>query len=262
MKILHNGDLVTDLAFPASGELTNNGWLLGDGIFETLKSFDGKILALSRHLDRAFQSASILEIVMPERRAIEVGVATILQATSEIAIGRMRMTFLSSGDWVITHKALNLPSKPLSLIDYPYPKNQLSILAGVKTISYGESAHALRFASRAGFSDVIFKNTSGNVAESAVANILWESDSQFCTPPLSTGCLPGITRGLLLEQFNVIEMDITPEQLEKVTALYLLSSTREIQQVARYNNREFAISNPGQELIRSFSNWIRSNLEP
>lgn len=91
---------------PASGEPGRNGWLLGDGIFETLKSTNGKIWALSRHLDRAYKSGAIMGFALPNRSEVEAGTQKLLEVTREIEHGRIRITFLSNGDWVATHKVL------------------------------------------------------------------------------------------------------------------------------------------------------------
>jgi len=261
LNVLFNGKLVSDLVLPASGDPGRNGWLLGDGIFETLKSIDGKIWALSHHLDRAYKSGAILGFALPIRSDVEVGMQKLLEATKEIEHGRIRITFLSNGDWVATHKVLELSSNELSVVDYQYPKNENSILAGIKTLSYGENAHALRVAHSAGADDVIFKNLAGNVAESAVANVLWESDGKFFTPPLSSGCLPGITRGFLIGYFGVAERDITPADLQNCRASYLLSSAKGIRPINRYNNTENQSSANGAKLISEFNDWVWSKLQ-
>lgn len=262
MKILHNGALVTNLALPAFGELKSNGWLLGDGIFESLKTINGQCWAQTRHLDRAYKSGAIINLGLPDRDQVERGIRTILEASERITVGRLRITFLSSGDWIITHKELAPFKNRLTLIDYPFPKNEKSILAGIKTISYGENAHALRFAEASGSDDVVISNLAGLVSESAVSNIVWESSGEFYTPPLSTGCLPGVTRSLLLQYFGVIERDTTPSQLQASEAIYLVSSTREVQQVNRYNAEEYSLSSSGVELIGKFAEWVRGKLEP
>lgn len=260
MKILLNGELVTDLVLPASGEPGRNGWLLGDGIFETLKSTNGKIWALSRHLDRAYKSGAIMGFALPNRSEVEAGTQKLLEVTREIEHGRIRITFLSNGDWVATHKVFAASNNKLSVVDYQYPKNENSVLAGIKTLSYGENAYALRVANGAGADDVIFRNLAGNVAESAVANVLWESDGKFFTPPLSSGCLPGITRALLIENFGVAELDITPADLQSCGASYLLSSVKGIRPINRYNNTTNQSSVIGSKLISEFNDWVWSKL--
>ena len=112
----------------------------------------------------------------------------------------------------------------------------------------------------AGADDVIFRNLAGNVAESAVANVLWESDGKFFTPPLSSGCLPGITRALLIENFGVAELDITPAELQSCGASYLLSSVKGIRPINRYNNTTNQSSAIGSKLISEFNDWVWSKL--
>lgn len=264
MKIWHNGAIVDQLHLAgvyAEGA-THNGWLFGDGITETILTMGGAPFALERHLDRLAISAARLLMEIPTRDAIRTMVDEIISATNVAGSGRLRLTFLTSGDYLATHISATKNEKPARLISYPHPRSHHEVLAGIKSISYGENARALRYALSQGADDVIFENVDGCVMESALANIMWGNGSEFFTTPLTSGCLPGITRALLIESFGIEERSITPLELAGQEGVYLLSSIRRIQAVGSIDGAEIPMTDSGRTLIDSFNAWILGNLNP
>jgi branched-subunit amino acid aminotransferase/4-amino-4-deoxychorismate lyase len=160
----------------------------------------------------------------------------------------------------MTYRELSPYAESATLKTYPFPKNERSVLAGKKSISYGENAHALRWAKTAGCDDALFLTTLGLVSETAVANVMWQSRGSFFTPALSTGCLPGITREMVIESFGVTEVEARQSEVVDADALYLLSSTRLIQRVARYDEKNYEINPLGEKLVVDFSRWIAENM--
>jgi branched-subunit amino acid aminotransferase/4-amino-4-deoxychorismate lyase len=96
--------------------------------------------------------------------------------------------------------------------------------------------------------------------ESALANLIWLSDGHWWTPSLASGCLPGVTRGLLVEHFGVKEGTLLELDLPKVSALAITSSVREIVGVERYESNFYSHSQAIRELQDSFSAWILGKL--
>jgi branched-subunit amino acid aminotransferase/4-amino-4-deoxychorismate lyase len=131
----------------------------------------------------------------------------------------------------------------------------------MKTISYQASAVALREAASRGFDDAIFINEQGEVMESALANLLWLKDGQWFTPELNSGCLPGVTRALLVENFGVIQASLLVEDLENVDGLALTSSVREIVGVQAFESHLYSNSQQIDALSSAFHSWILGNLE-
>ena len=109
---------------------------------------------------------------------------------------------LTPGDdrlvWMTAFPAL-VPPESLTACFSPWPRNEFSPLAGLKCASYSENLIALDQARRKGFDETIFLNTAGHLCEAATANLFLVKDGVLFTPSLASGCLPGITREVVIE---------------------------------------------------------------
>ena len=257
MKIYFNNSLRDDLALPATG----GGWLLGDGAFESLRTYSGKPFALERHLDRLEQTLNELKIATPTRAQLVQGVEETIAANPASPFGRLRITVLGDGNWMVTHIEYKPEVRFLKLCLSSIQRYSLDLTSGIKTISYQANALALREAASKGFDDAIFINERGEVMESALANLLWFKDGQWFTPDLNSGCLPGVIRALLVESFGVIQAPLLVEELEHIDGLALTSSVREIVGVQAFKSHLYSNSQPIDVLASSFHSWILGNLE-
>jgi branched-chain amino acid aminotransferase len=253
MKIYFNNSLRDDLALPATG----GGWLLGDGAFESLRTYSGRAFALERHLDRLEQTLNELKIAAPSRAQLVRGVEETIAANPAAPFGRLRITVLGDGNWMVTHIEYKTEDRFLKLCLSPIKRYSLDLTSGMKTISYQASAVALRQAASKGFDDAVFINEQGEVMESALANLLWLKDGQWFTPDLNSGCLPGVIRALLVE----IQAPLLVEDLENVDGLALTSSVREIVGVQAFESHLYSNSQPIDALSSAFHSWILGNLE-
>lgn len=258
MKIWLNNRLVDDLNLPATG----GGWLMGDGAFESLRTYDSKPFALQRHLERLVQTAEKMEMAKPDLELIRTGVHEVIAMNVCRPYGRLRITALSDGNVVITHIPFTENTNALKVTTAESVQFSTRMSAGLKTLSYAENSIALRWAQRRGFDDVLFVNEKRNIVESALANIIWFDGENWWTPSLATGCLPGVTRALLIENFGIKEGFITPESLMEIQAMAITSSVREIVPIERYESKLFGPSKELDELRDSFHAWILGNLEP
>jgi branched-chain amino acid aminotransferase len=256
MKIWLNDSLVDQLVLPP----TSSGWLLGDGIFESLRTYNGMPFALDLHLERFNRSAEKMKISAPSREKIENGVREVIRANSAIPFGRLRITLLSDAQLIITHIPYREDKSFIALGRHEFAISSRLATSGLKTISYAENSLALRNARDRGYDDVLLVNERGEVMESAVANLIWLSDGQWWTPSLASGCLPGVTRGLLVENFAVKEGTLVESELLEVSALAITSSVREIVGVERYEGNFYSHSQAVRELQDSFSAWILGKL--
>ena len=257
MKIYFNNSLRDDLSLPATG----GGWLLGDGAFESLRTYSGKPFALERHLDRLEQTLSELKIIATSRTQLIQGVKEIIAANPASPFGRLRITVFGDGKWMVTHIEYKPEDRFLKLCLSSIKRYSQDLTSGMKTISYQASAVALRQAASKGFDDAVFINERGEVMESALANLLWLKDGQWFTPELSSGCLPGVIRSLLVENFGVIQAPLLVEELENVDGLALSSSVREIVGVQAFESHLYSNSQVIDALASSFHSWILGNLE-
>ena len=256
MKLLVNGIIQSDIAnLPYSDAL-----IRGDGLFETILAIDDKPIALDRHLARLEKSAIKLLITLPAEIDIRVGISNLLQG--QIGQSKVRLVVLSDGNWFISSEELSKPVQAISLTKFSERVDSKNGLVGVKSISYGLSLLAVRKAAQLGFDDSLFVNEKGFVVETGFSNLLILNSSTWQTPALSTGCLPGITRELLLKWFDIEEIEITFEQLLEAKALFVTSSLRLIQPVKRVEDKLFNENLLGIDLINQFKAKLFSNINP
>lgn len=256
MKTWVNGEIVDQLNLPA----TNSGWLMGDGIFESLRTYDSQPFALQRHLQRLASSAEEMAFTAPDLDLITKGVFEIVAVNKCEPYGRLRITLLSDGFCVITHIPYEARHGALSLAFAHSPQSSQRVTSGVKTISYAENSVALRRAQAQGHDDAIFVNEKNEVVETALANVIWFDGRIWKTPPLTSGCLPGVTRALLIENFGVVEESIHKSDVSGVQALAITSSVREVVAIERLESKLFPPSQELSELQGSFHAWILGNL--
>lgn len=136
----------------------------------------------------------------------------------------------------------------------PFVRNERSALAGLKTINYGENVIAQRLAREAGADEALFGNTLDCLCEGTWSNIFVYHEGGFLTPPLDSGCLPGVTRALVLELcrglgITVREAVLSMDRLAEIEAAFLTSSLREIQVISFLNGRPLS-DPPGVAAIR------------
>ena len=226
----------------------DHGLTVGDGVFETLRVYGGVPFALRRHLDRLGASAAGLGLSLPGRSVLEGAVAEVVEA-SGLADARLRLTVTggpaplgsgrgTAGTTLIVAAAALEPFPPTAAVaTAPWPRNERSPLTGCKTTSYAENVVALLHARRAGAGEAIFANTRGELCEGTGSNVVVAQDGRLATPPLSSGCLAGVTRALVLEVCDVVEAVLPVAALAGADEAFLTSTTREIQPIATVDGR-------------------------
>jgi branched-chain amino acid aminotransferase len=223
--------------------------LTGDGVFETLKVCDGVPFAIRRHLARLHRSASALSLRVPADDVLRRAMLDVVEANG-LAEGRLRVTL--TGGAVATLgsdrggaepttiiAAGPMPAWPAStaVVTVSWPRNERSPLAGVKSVSYAENVVALAHAHRYGAGEAIFGNLAGNLCEGTGSNVFLAYRGRLVTPPLTAGCLAGITRELLLEVTDAVEEDVPLNLLSGAEEAFLSSSTREVQPISSVDGR-------------------------
>lgn len=221
----------------------DHGLLTGDGVFETLRIYEGQPFAARRHLLRLGLSAAAMGLPCPEPDLLRRGMAEVIAADG-LASGRLRITLtggpapLGSGRGdagptvIVAAGPLTEWPSATAVVTVPWPRNERAALAGVKTISYGENVVALAYAHERGAGEAIFANLVGNLCEGTGTNVFLVVGSRLVTPPLSSGCLAGVTRDLLLELLDVTEDDLPLAALASAQEAFLSSSTREVQPIS------------------------------
>lgn len=232
----------------------------GDGIFETIKTVRGVPFALTRHIARVMRSAALLGMRIENETQIRQAVTGVLAKTPQsLEFGRLRISFQKSGEFDLVHETYHPWTSPARLTILDRPINESSPLIGIKALPFTENIECLTLAHVEGFDDGVRLNFRGEVAESAVSNLLLKIDDRWVTPNLASGCLPGITRGLALEWLDIEESAVTREDLESVRSMYLLSSLKDAQPVSILDGRSLEIDTQiGQEL----ADRMADNIDP
>lgn len=251
MKAWFDGS-VTELDAPLV-RLVDHGFTVGDGVFETLKTTPGgPAFALTRHVERLRRSAAGLGLVPPDAALVVDAVTTVLDANRDVDLthGRVRITCTSGpgpagserGPGPLTLAVTVTSGQPwpatTSVGVPPWPRNERSPLTGLKTTSYAENAVMLAWAKERGFSEAVVGNLQGELCEGTGSNIFVVIDGQALTPPLSSGCLAGITRELVLEWTDAQERSLPLGVLATADEVFLTSSTRDVHPVVRVDDRE------------------------
>ena len=153
--------------------------------------------------------------------------------------GRLRLTVAGTPDPIVMARATPLDPWPptADVVLVPWPRNERSAVAGLKTVSYAENDVALAWAADRDAGEAIFANTAGRLCEGAGSNVFIVRDGRLLTPPLSSGCLAGVTRELLLEAGVAREEDLEASALARADEAFLTSSTREVHPIRLVDGR-------------------------
>jgi len=254
----------------------DHGMTVGDGVFETLKVVEGVPLALNRHLDRLARSCAVLGLQQPDAEGIRAAIGDVIASELEAArLGRLRVTCTGgvgplasdrtpgAGTTIVAINPMQPWPAATSAVVVPWVRNERSAVVGAKTTSYAENVVALAWAHERGFSEGLFLNSIERVCEGTGTNVFAVLDGQVRTPPLTSGCLAGITRELLLEWNMAVEADLTLEDLENADEVFVTSSTRDVHPVTRLGDREW--SEPGaiaREVSAQFVRRIVQDIDP
>ncbi|MFD7106335.1 MULTISPECIES: aminotransferase class IV [Streptomyces] len=273
MKIWLNGGLRD--ADGARVSVFDHGLTVGDGVFETLKADHGRAFALTRHLERLTASARGLGLPDPDLDEVRRGCVAVLDA-NPMALGRLRITYTggvsplgsdrgeSGTTLVIALAETHRRPDTTAAVTVPWTRNERGALSGLKSTSYGENVVALARARELGASEALFANTVGALCEGTGSNVFVVLDGELHTPPLTSGCLAGITRALTVTWAGAKETDLPLDALERADEIFLTSTLRDVQAVTRIDRRQLA-DGPGPvtaEAMRIFDAHAAADFDP
>jgi branched-chain amino acid aminotransferase len=227
-----------------------DGWPVGSGVFETIRTENGEVFELARHMRRAAKAAKHFEIKLPGEDQVRIAINALL-AEEPHPLGRLRLLF--SKEWfVAVHQSyveITEPAK-LTVLD----ESRLVDPIAFKTFPYTHRTGLLKLAQKNGFDEIICISESGEVTEGAVSNFLFLVDGQWVTTPLSAGVLPGVQRAIVIERCGVTVRSLMRNEMERVKAAIVISSLKIGLAVASIDNRDLVFD----EQCRSFLDQIRA----
>ncbi|MGQ0466506.1 MAG: aminotransferase class IV [Sporichthyaceae bacterium] len=252
MNVWLDGGLVP--AEQAMVHASDHGLTVGDGVFETVKVEHGIPFAVTRHLARLGESAHAMDLTVPAH--VREAVAAVCAEVADHPTARLRITVTGGPGpagytrgprttLLVVATPYTAATGPETLATAPWRRNEHGALAGVKSTSYAENVRALEAARRAGAGEALLLNTAGGVCEGTGTNVFAVIDGIAVTPPLSSGCLAGVTRALVLAWCpEVVEGDLTPADLAGAAEVFLTSTTRDVQAVAALDGAPFPAPGP------------------
>ena len=257
------------------------GLLSGWGLFTTVRVFQGEAFAYERHWKRLEKDAGRTRVPFPfDPAQVRRHLSELLRANQVVeGTARIYMIYNRVGAWQSDEPMQQVDLILLTAGLPPHPEQaRLSIaahgrhaaspLAGVKVTSWLNNVWHLAEAQKAGWTEVVLLNERGEVAECTTANIFSVKDGAVATPPLSSGCLEGVTRSVLLEiapQCGVpmVEQTLTPEDFFSADEVFITSTNRSLLGVSEIAGHKYA-SAPGdvaQTLERAFRAAMREYVE-
>ena len=249
----------------------DHGVTVGDGAFETAKIDAGVPFAVTRHLRRLDRPMAGLGLPPGDHDRLREGMDAVL-AGEPLGFGRLRLTVTAGRgplgsdrhDSDLTHIVTAVPhARPDAhgaVVTVPWVRNERAASAGLKTTSYADNVIALAAAKERGAVEALFANTRGELCEATGSNVFVVLDGVVHTPPLSSGCLAGITRELVLEWcahdgLDVREVDLRLDVLERADEVFLTSSIKDVFPVSAVDGR--VLSAPGPVTARVAEVWAR-----
>jgi len=253
------------------------GLLSGWGLFTTMRIFQGEAFAYERHWRRLEKDAGRIRLPFPfdsaqVRRHLSdlLSANQVLEGTARIYMMYNRVGFWQSDepmpqvDLILLTAGLPAHPEQARLSIAADGRHAASPLAGVKVTSWLNNVWHLAEAQKEGWSEVVLLNERGEVAECTTANIFGVRGGAVTTPPLSSGCLEGVTRSVLLEiaprsGVPMVEQTLMPEDLYAADEVFITSTNRSLLGVAEIAGHTYAAA-PGpimQKLERAFSAAMR-----
>ena len=243
------------------------GLLCGWGLFTTLRIVRGEAFAYERHWRRLEKDAALIRLPMPYTSVkVRLHLQDVIRA-NKVSEGcaRIYLVYNQVGFWQSEEKAPQvdlliytapLPEyrEPVRLALRPHGRHAASPLAGVKSISWLNNVWSVAEAQREGFDEVVLLNERGEVAECTAANIFAVKGGKIHTPPLSSGCLEGVTRAILFEiapeaGIPIVEQTLRPEDLYSAEEVFISSTNRNLIGVGEIAGHPLAAA-PGPVTLR------------
>jgi len=238
------------------------GLLSGWGVFSTIRVVDSVLFAFERHWARMCKDAIALHVPLPpdpERvhgKLLELVEANqAFDATLRVAIVRNTGGMWEgpgmgrNSDLIALTSASKEWGSGVRLCYTPRARYAAGEFAGAKILSWAMNLTWLESAQARGFDETILLNERGEVAECTSANIFAAEGNRVWTPPLSSGCLPGVTRELLLHEihvpgYSIEEKALLPPDLERAAEVFITSTTRSLLPVVEIEGRAIPQSGP------------------
>ena len=261
---------ITDAA-NAAISVFDHGFLYGEGIYETLRTYRGVPFLYEAHLKRLRQSAALMSLPVPfEDAALFADIEKTMAAHPGLDEAYIRV-LLTRGVGELNYSLTSCPAPTVVIIIKPFAppaertftdgirlslvkvrrNHPLALNPMIKSNNLLNNALAMQEALATGAEEALMRNQAGDLVECSQSNFFIVKDGAVLTPPLEAGLLPGITREFVLELAAELglparEERLTPEDLGRADEAFITGTTREVTPVVRVDDRVIGNGSPGQ----------------
>ena len=251
--------------------IENRALRFGEGLFETMRMQNGKVLLAEYHFNRLFKGLDILLFEIPLFFTKEYILHKINELTSRNNCrqnARVRLMVCRDSennfDYILEASPLNdeiqLNEKGLITDVFPDAKKSCDIFSNLKSNNYLRPLMATAFAKKHNLDEAILLNAYNHICESAIANVFIINHNTVFTPPLTEGCVEGTIRTFLLEKkklgkLKIVEKILSKDDLLTADELFLTNSIQPVRWVKRFGEKEY-----GNEKVKEIFQFINSNI--
>ena len=286
MKVFVDGKFVDEKKAVVS--VFDHGLLYGDGVFEGIRAYNGRVFKLSEHVDRLFYSAKAILLKIPmSHRAICEAVRAACKR-NKIRDGYIRLVVTRGAGTlgldpnrcsnpqviIIADKIQLYPEtfykKGLEIVTVPTTRNHTNAVnPAIKSLNYLNNILAKIEAINAGCVEAIMLNSQGFVAECTGDNVFMLKGGELLTPPLAAGALYGITRSVAIELAESLgikakEPNLTRYDLYNADEVFITGTAAEVVPVVKIDGRQIGSGKPGKltkRLIKAYQDLTNSTGE-
>ena len=271
--VLHNDELVeAGSACISPGQV---GLLAGWGVFSTIRVYEGVLFAFEKHWQRMQRDSRLFRIPFPtDPEWLESRLLRLVEANNARHASLRAYVVRNKGafwqgpgitrdfDLIAFSADVNEWGRSVRLGLVSNARFAASPFAGAKILSWSDNLTWYEQAHERGYDEVVLLNERGEVAECTSANIFAAFGDRVCTPPLTAGCLPGITREVVVHEchiprFTVEERDLYPTDLERADQVFITSTTRELLLVEEIEGLRVQTRGGAREALQSaFSSYV------
>lgn len=247
------------------------GFLYGWGVFETMRSYNNRIVYLGQHLKRLRDSSNLIIIKIPYSLNKIKEIIQALVRMNELKDAYIRITLWKS----VSKTGILIAAKKY----HAYPKekyergfkvtvsslrhNEVSLLSRIKSTSYLLYQLVYQEAREKGFDEALILNSRGYLTEGSRSNVFIVKDNHLFTPSLGCGCLPGISRQIVFdmaEKYNlkIYEGNLTPYDLSACEGAFLTNSLIGVMPLGKFERQVVPKSKLVKSLVQKYNRLLKS----
>jgi branched-chain amino acid aminotransferase len=287
MKVFIDGKYYDE--WNAKVSVFDHGLLYGDGVFEGIRAYNGRVFKLKEHIDRLFYSAKAILLELPmshaqlmratvetcRRNKLRDGYIRLVVTRGVGTLGLNPRSCRNASVIIIAGKIQVYPqelyAKGMDIVTVPTVRNLHSAVnPAIKSLNYLNNILAKIEANNAGVEEAVMLNAEGFVAECTADNLFIIKGGVLCTPPLSAGALYGITRGTVMDLaaemgLKVGEPNLTRYDLFNADECFLTGTGAEIMPVVKIDGRVIGNGKPGaltRKLVENYHALTKATGEP